>query len=119
MPVFWGLILLVWVLCFFSFLWVLFCVWSCVPCLRLCEVDDHVDAADGADFDVADDHAAGVDDAVDDVVDDDKEADGDISIITINSNVSNSVINTSSLISNIKISTSSSIKSTIRMIVNR
>ena len=35
------------------------CVWSCVPCLRLCEVDDNadgaLDAADGADFDVADD----------------------------------------------------------------
>ena len=95
-----------------------------MPCLRLCEVDDHVDgaldAADGADFDVADDQAAGVDDAVDDVVDDDKEAEGDISIITINSNVSNRVINTSSLIiSNIKISTISSIKSTIRMIINR
>ena len=69
---------------------------------------------DGAGFDVGDDQAAGVDDAVDDVVGDDKEADGDISIITINSNVSNSIINTSSLIiSNIKISTISSIKSTI------
>ena len=106
-----------------SFFLVLFCVWSCVPCLRLCEVDDHadgaLDAVDGADFDVADDQAAGADDAVDDVVDDDKEADGDISTITINSNVSNSVINTSSLIiSNIKISTLSSIKSIIRMIVN-
>ena len=45
------------------FVWVLFCVWSWVPCLRLCEVDDHtdgaLDAADGADFDVADDQAAG------------------------------------------------------------
>ena len=86
-----------------------------MPCLCLGEVDDHADgalgAADGADFDVADDQAAGVDDAVDDVVDDDKE------VITINSNVNNSVINTSSLIiSNAKIS---SIKSTIRMIVNR
>ena len=57
---------------------------------------------------------------MDDVVDDDKEADGDISIITINSNVSNSVINTrSSVTSNIKSSTIRSIKSTIRMIVNR
>ena len=56
---------------------------------------------------------------MDDVVDDDKEADGDISIITISSNVIQSVINTNSLIiSNIKISTISSIKSTIRMIVN-
>ena len=102
------------------FLWVLFCVWSCVPCLHLCEVDDHaggaLDAADDAEFDVAGDQAAGVDDAVDDVVDDDKEADGDISIITINSNVTSGVINTSSLIiSHIK---TSSIKSTIRMIVN-
>ena len=48
----------------------------------------------------------------DDVVDDDKEADGDISIIPINSNVSNSVISTSSLISTIKMSTIS-IKSTV------
>ncbi len=95
-----------------------------MPCLCLCEVHDHadgaLDAADSADFDVADDQAAGVDDAVDDVVDDDKEADGDISIITINRNVSNSDINTSSLItSNIKISIISSIKSTIGMIDNR
>ena len=57
---------------------------------------------------------------MDDVVDDDKEADGDISSIAINSNVIHSVINTSSLIiSNIKISIISSIKITIRMIVNR
>ena len=46
----------------------------------LLTVDDHadgaLDAADGAVFDVADDQAAGVDDAVDDAVDDDKEADG-------------------------------------------
>ena len=64
--------------------------------------------------------AAGVDDALDDVVDDDKEADGDISIITINSNVIHSVINTSSfIISNIRISIISSIETTIRMIVNR
>ena len=79
----------------------LFCVWSCASSLRLCEVDDDVDgdvdAADAADFDVADDQAAGVDDAVDDVVDDDKEADGDISIIRINSNGSNSVIHISGL----------------------
>ena len=88
--------------------------------LRLCEADDHADgalhAADCADFEAADDQAAGGDDAVDDVDDDGKKADIDISIITINSN-GNSVINTSSLIiSNIKISR---IKSTIRMIVNR
>ena len=78
-----------------------------MSCLRLCEVDDDadadVDAAADADFKVADDQAAGVDDPVDDVLDDDKEDDGDISIITINSNVIHSVINTSSLIiSNIK-----------------
>ena len=96
-----------------------------MPCLRWCEADDHADGAldaadDDADLDVADDQAAGVDDAVDDVVDDDKEADGDISIITINSNVSNSVINTSTfIISNIKISTITCIKSSICMIVNR
>ena len=53
------------------------------------------------------------------VVDDDKEADGDISIITIDSNVSNSIVNTSLNISNIKMSSISSIKSTARMIVNR
>ena len=82
----------------------LFCVWSCVSCLRLYEVDDD------ADGDV---------DAVGDVVGDDKEA-GDILIITINSNFSDSVLNTSGLIvSNIKISITSSIKSTMRMIVNR
>ena len=61
-----------------------------MPCLRLCEVDEHADgahhAADEADFDVADDQA-GVDDALDDVVDD--KADGDISI-TIKSSISNS-----------------------------
>ena len=101
--------------CCCSFLGGAFRVWSCVPCLRLCEVDDHVDAAD-----VADDQGAGVDDALDDLVDDDKEADCDISIITINSNVSNTIINTSTLIiSNIKISTIRNIKSTILMIVNR
>ena len=84
-----------------------------MSCLRLCELDDDADgdvgAADDAGFDVADDQA----DAVDDVADDDKEADGDISIIAINSNVSNSVINISSLIiSNIKTTIISSIKST-------
>ena len=74
-----------------------------MSCLRLCQVDDGADA----DFDVPDDQAAGVDDAVGGVFDD-KEADGDISIITINSNVNDSVINTSSLIiSNIKISAAS------------
>ena len=87
--------------------------------MRLCEVDDDADsdvgAADAADFDVADLQAAGVDDAVDDVVDDDKEAEGDISIIMISSNVSNSVIDTSSLmISNIKTSVISSMKSIMR-----
>ena len=50
-----------------------------MPCLRLCEVDDHadgaLDAADGADFDVADDPAAGVDDAVADVAVDRNDAD--------------------------------------------
>ena len=70
-------------------------------------------------FNAADDQAAGGDDAVDDVARDEKEADGDISIITINSNVSNSFSNTGSLvISSIKISIISSIKSTIRMFVN-
>ena len=95
------------------FWWVLCCVWSCVPCLCVCGVGDRaggaLDAADGADLDVADDQAAGVHDAVDDVVDDVKEAD-----------IIHSVMNTSSLIiSNIKISTISSIKSTTRMVVNR
>ena len=61
--------------------------------LRLCEVDD----ADGVD-------------AADAAVVDDKEADGDISIIAINGNVSNSVI--------INMSTIRSINITIRMIVN-
>ena len=50
-----------------------------------------LDAADGADFDVADDQATGVEDTVEDVVDDDMEADGDISIIAINSNVIHSL----------------------------
>ena len=58
-----------------------------MSCLCLCETDDDgdVDAAEAAVFIVADDEAAGVDDAVNDVVDDDKEADGDIRIIAINS----------------------------------
>ena len=55
----------------------LFCVASCVSCLRFCEVDDD-DAGGGVkaahDADVADNHSAADDDAVDDVVDDDKEA---------------------------------------------
>ena len=50
-----------------------------MSCLHLSEVDDDTDgdvhAADAVDFNLADDEAAGVDDAVDDVVDDDKEAD--------------------------------------------
>ena len=102
----------------------LFGVWSCVPWLRLCELDGRTDGAfdgaDGADFDAVDDEAAGIDDAVDDVVDDDKEAHCSISAIMINSDASNSVINTSRLIiSNINISTISNIKNTIRMIINR
>ena len=60
-----------------------------MSCLRLCEDDADCDV-DAADSNVADDQAAGVDDAVDDVVDDEKEADGDIT--AINSNVSNRVI---------------------------
>ena len=64
--------------------WVLFCVWSCMSCLRLYEVDDDAYGdVDAADFNVADDQAAGVGDAVDDVLDDDKDADGDISITTM------------------------------------
>ena len=83
-----------------------------MPCLRLCEVDDHsggaLDAAHGADFDVADDQAAGVDDAVADVAVDGNDADVTISLLTIINNIIHSVINTMS-----------SMKSTTRMIVNR
>ena len=53
------------------------------------------DDVDAADFKVADDQAAGVDDPVDDGTDDDKEADGDMSFIMINGNVTNSVIRSS------------------------
>ena len=55
-----------------------FCVWSCLSCLRLCQVDDgadgDVDAADAADLHVVGDQADGVGHAVGDVVGDDKDA---------------------------------------------
>ena len=67
---------------------------ACLACVCAVgdDADGDVDAADAAViFNVADDQA--VDDAVDNVVHDDKEADGDISIITINSSVTNSFSN--------------------------
>ena len=76
-------------------------------------------ALDGADFDVADDKAAGVDDAVADVAVDRNDADVTISLLIIINNVIHSVINTSSLVINIKISSISSSKSIIRMIINK
>ena len=100
--------------------------WIFVPAPRVFSAaletysDGALHAADGADITVADDQAAGVDDAVADVAVDRNDADVTISLLIIlTNNVIHSVINTSSLtISNIKISSISSINITIHNIIN-